>query len=148
MKGDLYLKEFRVEYVADRAQTAATAFPRYDHGMQRAATIINTTLFRKKIISKLLHSLIILTKPAFIRFSQNAVPSPSMPILNAQERTLANKKWLLIMLKTNSLNSCCRKTQRAQFLQWKKTWDNKVESLWLEWADFTFDDIKIYTQSN
>lgn len=128
-------EEFRTEYVADRAQTAATAFlgmtmecnrchdHKYDP-MSQEDYFKTFALFNN------------IDEAGLYSFFTQAVPSPSMPILNDQEqKTLKHKKTAL----TQAQNHLAQisKNQQNSFKQWQKTWDKKINLKGLI-ADFDF----------
>lgn len=120
-------EEFRVEYVADRAQTASTAFMGltmecarcHDHKFD---PISQKDYFRTFALFNNID------ESGMLSFFTRAVPSPSIPVLNDQEsRQLADREQAV----ANALAVFERQRQEAQtdFQNWRKNWDGKVLSL-------------------
>ena len=132
-------EEFRTEYVADRAQTAATAFlgltmeccrchdHKYDPISQE--DYFKTFALFNNIDEAGLYS-----------FFTQAVPSPSMPVLKENEKLELAKKADALK-KAEQAVVQVRDGELANFEAWRKTWDKKVE-IKGEIAHFSFDDVK------
>lgn len=132
-------EEFRTEYVADRAQTAATAFlgmtmeccrchdHKYDP-MSQEDYFKTFALFNN------------VDEAGLYSFFTQAVPSPSMPVFkNNEKEVLANKAKVLSEKQNNFDN--LHVSLKNDFEQWKESWNKDTEVKGLV-AQFTFDKIE------
>jgi hypothetical protein len=123
-EGGSIAEEFRTEYVADRAQTAATAFMgltmeccrchdhKYDPISQK--DYFSTFAFFNNIDEAGLYS-----------FFTNAIPSPSMAVMNdTEKKTLADKEQALTQAKKKLID--LKQTELTAFDQWLQTWNKTV----------------------
>lgn len=129
-------EEFRTEYVADRAQTAATAFMGltmecarcHDHKYDPISMkdYYSTYAFFNNIDEAGVYS-----------FFTKATPSPSMAVLTPAEKTESEKR-LQAYLQALSASKNLQQTEQAAFQQWKQTWNGKIE-IKGKISEFNFD---------
>jgi len=125
-EGGSVAEEFRTEYVADRAQTAATAFlgltmeccrchdHKYDPLSQE--DYFKTFALFNNIDEAGLYS-----------FFTKAVPSPTMPLMSAKEKLdLAIKEESVAQLE-NKLTGL-HNSEKNDFHQWRASWNKKILS--------------------
>ncbi|MCH2208245.1 MAG: DUF1553 domain-containing protein [Lentisphaerales bacterium] len=131
-------EEFRVEYVADRAQTAATAFLGitmecsrcHDH---KYDPISQEDYFKTFALFNNIN------EAGLYSFFTSAVPSPSMPIMNDKEKaTLATKLQAQKAAKMK-LASVAEQENEA-FKNWQKTWNGQISLKGLQ-GDFDFETV-------
>lgn len=129
-------EEFRTEYVADRTQTVATALMGltmecarcHDHKYDPISMkdYYSTFAFFNNIDEAGLYS-----------FLTKAVPSPSMPVMTADEKkVLAGMQQELGQARARV--NAVRLLEETAFDQWSKRWDGKVEVNGLV-GEFDFD---------
>jgi hypothetical protein len=117
-------EEFRVEYVADRAQTAATAFlgltmeccrchdHKYDPISQK--DYFSTFAFFNNIDEAGLYS-----------YFTKAVPSPSMPVMVEAEKVMMNAKGVKLA-QAEARVAAVKGAEKTAFDQWVQEWDRAV----------------------
>ena len=111
-------EEFRTEYVADRAQTAATAFMGMTMECARCHDHKYDPLSQEDYF-KTFALFNNIDEAGLYSFFTNAIPSPSMPILNEHERKTLKQNETTLKNTLNYLDHV-RKTQHGQFLNGKK----------------------------
>ena len=129
-------EEFRVEYVADRAQTAATAFlgltmeccrchdHKYDPISQK--DYFSTYAFFNNIDEAGLYS-----------FFTRAIPSPSMPVMDEEEKNIMRAKELK-QAQAETRIAELKESEKTAFHQWLKKWNGTVTTKGMV-AEFNFD---------
>jgi len=132
-------EEFRVEYVADRAQTAATAFM----GLTLECSRCHDHKFDPISMKDYYRTFALFNNldesGMYSYFSKRAVPSPSMPIMNEEER--AQQAELMAACDgAEAALAACMTESGAAFDHWYAGWDGTVE---VEGAiaDFRFEEI-------
>ena len=132
-------EEFRVEYVADRAQTAATAFM----GLTLECSRCHDHKFDPISMKDYYRTFALFNNldesGMYSYFSKRAVPSPSMPIMNEGER--AKRGELLAACKAAEAAVAAQVAEAdTAFEHWYAGWDGTVE---VEGAiaDFRFEEI-------
>ena len=132
-------EEFRTEYVADRSQTAATAFLGMTMECSRCHDHKYDPISQEDYF-KTFALFNNIDEAGIYSFFTQAVPSPSMPVMkDSEKRTLANKAAEL--KKQEELFTALHKSLETDFQQWKSSWDKTIEQKGLI-AHFTFDKIE------
>lgn len=132
-------EEFRTEYVADRAQTAATAFLGMTMECSRCHDHKYDPISQEDYF-KTFALFNNIDEAGLYSFFTHAVPSPSMPIVNdAEKRTLAQKAK--VPEQKQKTFDALHAALKTDFEQWKTSWNKEVETKGLL-AHFTFDKLK------
>ena len=118
-------EEFRVEYVADRAQTAATAFLGMTMECSRCHDHKYDPISQEDYF-KTFALFNNIKEAGLYSFFTHAVPSPSMPVINDKEKAELDHK--LKAQKAAELNlDSVRKAEEKPFQKWKKNWNGQVQ---------------------
>ncbi len=136
VEGGSVPEEFRTEYVADRAQTAATAFL----GLTMECARCHDHKYDPISMEDYYSTFAIfnnIDEAGLDSYFTNAVPSPSLPVVNADQRQkLADLKKAVEAAEMHLAQA--RKSEHEAFKAWLSRWDKKLTSTGRV-AYFSFD---------
>jgi len=129
-------EEFRTEYVADRAQTATTAFMGLTLECCRCHDHKYDPISMKEYYSTYAFFNNIDEAGVYSYFTKST-PSPSMAVMTAVEKVELGEKMKAYLTALSARDSV-PKTEQKAFEKWKKAWDGKVKVMG-KIGEFTFD---------
>jgi hypothetical protein len=125
VEGGSIPEEFRTEYVADRAQTVATAFLGLTMECARCHDHKYDPLSMKDYYS-LFAFFNNIDEAGLYSYFTRAVPSPSMPVLDHRQKDVVASKELAVKEAERNLLLVSRK-QKEPFMNWREGWNGQLD---------------------